>query len=244
VTERTHHELEELLGAFSLDAVDPDEREAVEAHLAECPRCRAEVADLREVAGLLANSDAVAPEGLWDRIAEAIDEVPPPMRLDLHRPTRRSRSRPAAVALAAAAAVALLVLGWQVRDLRDQNDRIQNQLAAADATRDALNEANVALLEPNSRLARMNGSNGRAFAVLTGDGAGYLVSSDLPELDTGIYELWGADESGSVVPLGSTTRSGVTRFDAGGDVKELLVTVEPEFVMAPTTEPIMQGNLV
>ncbi len=35
-----HEEVSELLGAFALDAVDGDEYEQIEAHLAECPRCR------------------------------------------------------------------------------------------------------------------------------------------------------------------------------------------------------------
>ncbi len=34
-----HDEISELLGAFALDAVDPDEAAEINAHLAECPRC-------------------------------------------------------------------------------------------------------------------------------------------------------------------------------------------------------------
>ena len=30
----THHDIQELLGAFALDAVDDDERDVIEAHLA------------------------------------------------------------------------------------------------------------------------------------------------------------------------------------------------------------------
>ncbi len=32
-----HHEIEELLGAYALDAVDADEARLVEDHLADCP---------------------------------------------------------------------------------------------------------------------------------------------------------------------------------------------------------------
>ncbi len=115
--ELTHAEIEELLGAYCLDAVDADETAAIEAHLPDCPRCRAEVAELREVAALLANNDTEAPEGVWDRIAEAIDEEPPPMRLDVGR--RRSREL-APLILSAAAVIAILLLGWQVLDLRSR----------------------------------------------------------------------------------------------------------------------------
>jgi anti-sigma factor RsiW len=69
----TEPEIEELLGAYALDALEPDERALVEAHLATCPRCAAEVAQHHEVAGLLANDGGDAPGELWDRIAERLE---------------------------------------------------------------------------------------------------------------------------------------------------------------------------
>jgi anti-sigma factor RsiW len=81
----THDEVSELLGAFALDAVEHDEYDEVEAHLAECPRCRAEVDAHREVAAALGNSIEPLPEGLWDSIALRLpprqDEEAPPMPL-------------------------------------------------------------------------------------------------------------------------------------------------------------------
>ena len=41
-----HPEVQELLGAFALDALEPDEADAVDLHLRDCPRCRAEVAEM------------------------------------------------------------------------------------------------------------------------------------------------------------------------------------------------------
>ncbi len=52
----THDELHELAAAYALGALDPQERDEVEAHVASCPTCRAEVGELREVAALLAHS--------------------------------------------------------------------------------------------------------------------------------------------------------------------------------------------
>ena len=240
--ELTHEEIEELLGAYCLDAVEPDEREAIEAHLPDCPRCRAEVAELREVAALLANNTADAPDGLWDRIADAIDGTAPPMRLDVGRRRRRNW---APIVLWAAAVVAILLLGWQVLDLRRENDRIQQQVAAADADRAAVTEANLALLDPGSRVVRLSGTGDeRALAVLTEQGAGYMLAVDLPALDSGIYELWGADSNGGLTALGSMEQSGVVEFDASGEVQKLLITAEPSFVEQPTTSPIMQGTVV
>lgn len=74
---RSHAELESLLGAFALDAVDGPEAEVVRLHLMECPRCRAEVAEHRETAALLGYAGADAPEGLWDRIATELGAAQP-----------------------------------------------------------------------------------------------------------------------------------------------------------------------
>lgn len=74
---RSHAELESLLGAYALDAVDGPEAEVVRLHLLECPRCRAEVADHRETAALLGYAGAMAPEGLWDRIATELGSAQP-----------------------------------------------------------------------------------------------------------------------------------------------------------------------
>src|SRR5487761_2676915 len=96
------HEIEELLGAFALDAVDDSEREEVEAHLLVCPRCRAEVAAHREVAALLANGGSVAPEQLWSKIAGEIAPSVPHLSIDAdgllasispHAVARRRRAR-------------------------------------------------------------------------------------------------------------------------------------------------------
>jgi anti-sigma-K factor RskA len=79
----THTEAEELLASFALDAVDEDERQLVEDHLAQCPRCRAELDAHREVAAALGNSVEPVPEGLWSAIATRLpergDEERPPM---------------------------------------------------------------------------------------------------------------------------------------------------------------------
>jgi anti-sigma factor RsiW len=76
-----HAEIKELLGAYALDAVEPEEADEIERHLATCPRCRAEVMEHREVAGLLGYAGSDAPPGLWDRIVETLEEPPPALRL-------------------------------------------------------------------------------------------------------------------------------------------------------------------
>lgn len=70
---RNHRDLQELLGAYALDAVDPDEAAELEEHLRSCPQCQAELAEHRSVASLLANTGGPAPAALWDRIAGSLD---------------------------------------------------------------------------------------------------------------------------------------------------------------------------
>jgi len=67
-----HAEIEELLGVYALDALDPGAAAEVEAHLEGCVRCAVEVAQHHDVAGLLANSGGAAPAGVWTGIAEQL----------------------------------------------------------------------------------------------------------------------------------------------------------------------------
>ena len=70
--ELSHDELAGLLGAYALDAVEPDEAAALAAHLERCPRCAAELSEHREVAGLIANAGVDAPPELWEQISARI----------------------------------------------------------------------------------------------------------------------------------------------------------------------------
>jgi anti-sigma factor RsiW len=73
-----HREIQELLGVYALDAVDPETAAMVERHLSECVKCSVEVAQHHEVAGLLANSGGESPARLWDGIAAHLDGSVPP----------------------------------------------------------------------------------------------------------------------------------------------------------------------
>lgn len=86
----SHGEIEGLLGVYALDAIEGDEREVVELHLRECPRCRAEVAEHREVAALLAHSGTSAPEGVWDRILGELEPAPPALRMPMMPPAAQN----------------------------------------------------------------------------------------------------------------------------------------------------------
>ena len=237
----THDELRSLLGVYAINAVDADESRIVTTHLAECPQCRAEVTELREVAALLGNSSATAPDGLWDRIASSLEEPPPPLRLEVGPRRRPARRRLVYLAAISAAAVLVAVLALNVRRLNSDVDQLErarresNELALA---------AEHALTEPGARVARLTGSTQlNALAVVRSNGQGYFLGSSLPPPDNGIYELWGATANGQVVALGTMAQPGTYAFSADPSITVVMITSERSPVSSPTGEPIVAGTL-
>ena len=71
-------DIHKLSGAYALDALDDLERARFEQHLATCEDCRAEVAELRETAALLAETTATAPPAsLRESVLAGISQVRP-----------------------------------------------------------------------------------------------------------------------------------------------------------------------
>ena len=74
----THEELEVLVSAHALDALEPGEADAVQAHLAGCASCRAAFDEALETAAALALSvpGAEPPADLRDRILTVARATP------------------------------------------------------------------------------------------------------------------------------------------------------------------------
>jgi anti-sigma-K factor RskA len=270
----THDEVSELLGAFALDAVDGDEYEQIEAHLAECPRCRAEVDAHREVAAALGNSVEPLPEGLWDNIARRLpprgDEEAPPMPLLVRdgsveqsggaskfraarvsrpggpaRPSRSTRSRLAAVAfIAVAAAVVAIVLGVNLVHDNRQISQLRNAVGPN------ANTAVVgALKTPGHKLVNVETPGHKEVAqfVVVPTGQGYLVKSELPTLSSNkTYQLWGVFD-GRSISLGLLGQSPhqATFTSAGSKTPTALaVTVEPAGGSVIPTGPMLGTGTV
>jgi anti-sigma-K factor RskA/putative zinc finger protein len=250
----THHDIEELLGAFALDAVDDDERDVIEAHLAGCPRCRAEVEGHRETAALLAHRGERAPEGVWDRIATALDEAPP--ALDLARiselgerrtATAVPRSIPLRVAAATMAVAAALTLFLGVALGRNDNSRLERLEALAEDMEKAVvsNAAYAALNDSRNEHVRLVSSDGTATAqvVRRPDGAGYLVPGTLAPLPAGrVYQLWAvrSDAKISLGVLGAVPE--VSAFRMNGPVAAYAVTEEAAGGVSTTeNQPVIVG---
>ena len=197
----SHDEASDLLGAYALDAVDGDEFTELEEHLETCPRCRAELDSLREVAAAMGNSVEPVPEGLWSQIALRLpdrqeDEEPPPMpRL---APEARSPFRAPAAGSRAPAPRHGQHHRRHRRGRRLRGGRARHRSGAGRQQG----------LEPPGRVTRGDGrlagtraparrprlehlKTEQAKVVVLPSGQGYLVSSALPSLDKGrTYQLW------------------------------------------------------
>ena len=152
--ELTPAELEELLGAYALDAMDGDERAQLEEWLARSPAAREELATLRETAALLAHTGRDAPPGVWTRIEGALAEEPPRLVLGAEgsvvpmrdRTRRRGLALRVTAGIAAASAAAAGITAVVVSQEMSEQDQ---RLAAVERgiERAGLREAAVARSE-------------------------------------------------------------------------------------------------
>jgi hypothetical protein len=252
-----HEEAAELLGALALDAVEPDEVDAIEEHLRTCPRCRDELRAHREVVGVLAYAGQEAPAGLWDRVAARIndpgDASAPPRSEALARPVRladrRSRRATAVMsALAAAAIVVVALLGLDVARLQTRTDHLSHQVASM-AGEPTMAAVTSALATPGARSVRLAPPAGGAAsleAVILPGGQGYLYGSKLSPLSSlQTYQLWGA-VGGQLISYGllGPDPAAVTPFRAGPGVSALAVTEEVAGgVVSTVHQPVAAGPL-
>ena len=249
-------EAEELLGAYALDALPPDEAAAVRAHLAGCAAHAAKAAELRAIARELhAASDAVAaPAALRSRVLDAIarepqaSATPTPARLSDARtrtaPESRIQWRPSnvrgfpsvAMGFGALAAALLVVIGgltaWNVT-LRN---RLDDRLDASRAT----------------AVAPLTGSaSGRGVVLYFADNKKAVVVGDgMPVLDASkTYQLWRLDAAGKpssgglMRPDASGHATMVVDYDAS-TATTLAITIEPAGGSPqPTSDPVLTAKV-
>lgn len=220
-------EFTDLLGAYALDAVDAEERRTIATHLLNCHWCNTEVFEHREIAALLAQNGADAPEGVWDLIAAELSPPAPPMRLTVSPPVspvpaaasapvpaagvtapenvitlaeRRSVRTRTMLAALSVAALLLAVVGFVAVDQRNSAENWRER--AVNVTTPGPGDLTVEL--------EGEGSNAGGQAVVNPDGRGYLVSHDLPDPGRDrLYQLWGQVDN-VVLSLGT--------FDGDTDV--------------------------
>jgi anti-sigma-K factor RskA len=251
-----HDEAAELLGAYALDAIGEEEAALVAAHVQECPRCTAELAEHREVAGMLGNMGGDAPRELWERIAS---QATRPTTAPLQTPTlgaaslggtaRRHRRLGVrrgpwvlAGALVAVAAVTIALMAVQISNLNTKVGGLQTASEQQGISR----AEQLALLDPSTRRVVLRGPTGsfsaQAEIVLVRSGLSYFVNGQLATLPASkTYQLW-AVTGGQAVSLGLLGRQpGVVPFvvSAAQPPMRFAVTVERAAgVVAPTSTPV------
>lgn len=244
--ELSRDELDSLLGAHALDAVEPDEREQISRYLARNPSARAEVDETREVMSLLVDLEEGSP-ALWARIREEISRQPDATNLRPVEtaPSRRPSTPRRALALVAAAAAFALALVSLVELTGDGG--------SPDADRQAQLRAAVeeARGDPDAREAALADVDGnvRATVVYLKDGTGYLTNTALDKLPKGrTYQLWALvdDDTGpAIVSAGVLGRDlELSAFRFHGPVRGFAISTEnTPGALAPHEPLTAEGSL-
>ncbi|MEE9414966.1 MAG: anti-sigma factor [Acidimicrobiales bacterium] len=224
----TEHDIHNLVAAYALDALEPDETSAFEAHLASCDSCTTELTEFRETAAALASAETTAPPvRLREQVLTEVHntrQLPPevsrsdtPIELSKWR-DRRSFAK---VALGSVAAAVLIVAGIAV--LSD-DDPVPDEVAvvyqASDATTITLNQQPPAVA-------------GEVTIVYSEEASAVVVrASDLnPVDDSQTYELWAITASGAE-PVGLFVPD-----DSGGVIEALATDAPADAVWGITVEP-------
>jgi anti-sigma factor RsiW len=197
----TDQEIEDLLAAYAIGAVDEDERAIVDRYVATHPEAAAEVQAFRHAAAMLAFTGGPVPEGVWGSLAPALANRRPALESPAGVvPIRRQRSQFEPIAdsqtgrgpspvrwLASAAVAALLIVGVLIASVvaSDSGDDLAREPSVAAA-------ASAARNQPGAREATLRAPNGMTIGdvVMLPNGRAYL-SSDLPVLNADrTYQLW------------------------------------------------------
>jgi hypothetical protein len=230
-------ELRELLGAYALNALEPDERAQVDALLLTDAGARAELHELEHAAAWLGHASLRPSSGAWDAIAAGIAE-------DAGAPVTRTRPVATTVgarwrswALAAAAALVLVAGGLGVIAAVNRSSGTDT---VAERARDAV-------AAEDARRVRLTSDDGRwsARAVVLPDGTGYLHEGAMPVVGAGRdLQLWSITPSGPVSAGVMPENGGWHEFHVAESATALAVTEERAGGSAvPTGAPIVTAAI-
>ena len=245
------------LPLYALDALEGEERLAVERHLRECSDCRNEVERFKDDWALigLSATGASAPPGVRDRLISASSR-------ELGQRPLRVGKRPVWLAplqwAAAAAAIVIVVF------LARQNYHLHAQLASLQA-RSIADEQQVR--QARELVSALTSSNADRFTLVANNtppqpqgkaiydsttGTLLFLANNLPPVPSHkAYELWLIPASGAApIPAGifkpnQQGTASVIRpsLPSRVEAKTFAVTVEPESgSSAPSSQPMMVGT--
>lgn len=230
----------ELTAAYALDALDPEERRAYEAHLETCSHCQQELASFWETTEALAvAASGPAPSAaLRERVLADVRAEPPRNVVSLE--SRRRRAAPALAAVAAVAAVVALGIGLWATSLSGELDETR---AALERER----QAAAIVADAGSRTVDLAAGSGRL--VVGRDGRAALVLPDLGPAPSGLtYQAWIIEGDNPISAGVFPGEEGLDVVLVDGDVAEgeiVAVTVERAGgAEKPTLPPIVASNPV
>lgn len=260
----TAHDWLEHAAPYALGALDVPERAAFEKHLATCDMCRAEVRELREVAGLLALAAprSAPPAGLRERImsdARAIRPITAGARTETNVASRTAGSwaRFAPWAAAAAAVIFATWIGQRYRGERAARIAAERTLENVRASLDSAGSALVArdaliatLTSPDVQAVSVSGTvpdaSVRYFLDRRRGRIVVAASSLTPAAPGRTYQVWGIATGKPPVSLGTfdTDSSGAAvaalPIPQGLRIAVTAVTDEPAGGSPqPTTTPFL-----
>jgi anti-sigma-K factor RskA len=252
-----HEQFAEDLSLYALEALEGDERLALERHLLTCAACRRELEQLRADSALLAFSAAGAtpPEHSRERLMKAIAKEP--RRVREARPVQRRPvwRRALQWGISAATVVIVLLLSHQNADLQQHVSRVENRSRGEIRQLIQANQLIAALTSPDAeRFILVSGKTppqpqGKTI-YLRNSGTLLFLASNMPQLPPQkTYELWLIPTTGAALPAGlfkpdAHGNASVIKppLPSGVEAKTFAITVEPEAGSpAPTTQPIMVG---
>jgi anti-sigma-K factor RskA len=205
----------DLLAAYALDALDDDERERFEAHLADCEECTEQLALLREPVAALAYAaeGPVPPKELRGRIIEGARAEP---RAAVIKLPRRNWALGSVAAVAAAAACLAIGLGVYAHSLSNSLDRERGNTSA------------LSKLLENGTAKPLVGANGSLIVNRTGKAA-ILVCGLANAPSSKTYQAW-------VITGDSPKPAGLFRGGSGCRTVFLTQPVPTKATVAATLE--------
>jgi anti-sigma-K factor RskA len=246
--------VDDLIDLYALGALEPDEQGAVDEHLDTCGRCRLELAQAKELVGLLAwtPDQHNPPPQLRSKLMRRVQQL---QRLDgdeprkwWHRILPDLRRPTTQVAFGLSMALAALLVFTSVR-----SSTLQREITAL---RSQVRDQQVivdALRSPATRLVSLTQDNGAAQARLLLDPGGqraYLVTSALQRLpDNQTYQLWLIDGQTPVsAGLFEVDEQGVGRAVVEGnrplsDYQSIGISIEPDGGSSQPTNVVLINQL-
>ncbi len=261
--------IQDLAAAYALGALSPDEVSRFEAFLATSPETQREVAELQEVAALLAlgQSDAAPSADLRDRVLARVSGKAVPIGRPSPAPTTapsvtRRGVPPLYWGALAASIMAAVVLGWSSAQMKQEIAALRKTLASTEANlaerQQRLEEREATLnsiFEPSVKLYQLTASGDPEPSIqLFWDqkrNTAIIHGFRLKPVPGGReYQLWFIKD-GKPVPSvtfkpESTGHARVEKIPvpAGGALSAAAITVEPEGgSQQPTSTPILVGAL-